>query len=143
MKKLLAELKNSLGEIHCIVDYDPGKGLIYAEWIGYHTVEDVQRGCLTVLELLEDNKGKYPGLVSNISKVEGAWEDANGWIATEFMPRAIAAGLKKIGHLVGSDVFSQMSEESLRVNLEGLFTIGSFDKEEDVVKWLTEEPVLA
>ena len=143
MKKLLAELKNSLGEIHCIVDYDVNKGLIYAEWKGYHTVEDVQRGCLTILEFLETNKGKYTGLVSDISKVEGAWEEANGWIATEFIPRAIAAGLRKIGHLLGSDVFSQMSDEALRVNLAGIITIASFDKSEEVLKWLLEEPVLA
>ena len=122
------------------IEYLEDKNSLYSNWIGsYLSVEQVQQGCLLVLEAIKEHQSSL--LLNDNRQLEGVWDDANEWIANEWMPQAIQAGLMKFAHILPQDLFAQLSAEFMEDNakkIEDIFQLKMFNNQEEAEKWLLE-----
>jgi len=126
-------LTNALGEVYFETEFDPANGWVYGNWKGYVTVEEVINGAnLGLQTLIKHKTGKF---LNDNSQLEGPWEDANDWIANDWMPRALSAGLSKCAYIISPDIFGQLSAESLNTRVQGLER-QLFDNRKEAEKWL-------
>lgn len=133
METIDYSVKNKLGEVYFTSVFDDENGWIYNEWKGDLTVDEVIEACKVSLEFIEKEK---PELVLNDnSRLTGSWDEANEWIAQNWMPRALAAGLKKFAHVISPDVFGALSAEELVTKVSG-FEMRIFENEEEAKAWL-------
>ncbi|MCU0353814.1 MAG: STAS/SEC14 domain-containing protein [Cytophagales bacterium] len=133
------QLKNALGQVYYEVQYDAENNWVYSNWKGYVTLQEVKDGANAALAHFE--KHKCTNLLNDNSELEGPWDDANDWIANDWMPRALAAGLAKFAHIVSPDVFGQLSAEALVTRVQG-FEMRIFGSRREAQEWL-RQPVLA
>jgi hypothetical protein len=126
-------VKNKLGEVYFTSSYDETNGWIYNEWTGDVTVEEVIEACKVSIEYLEEIKPSK--ILNDNSQLSGSWDEANDWIAQNWMPRALAAGLKKFAHIMSSDVFGALSAEEMVTKVSD-FEMRIFSNRADAEAWL-------
>ncbi len=136
------EAKNKFNKVYYTVEYDKASKHIYGNWVGFVTVEEVKEACLIGLSLLE--KHRCPYMLNDNSQITGPWSGANEWIATVWMPRALAAGLKRFAHVVSPNIFAAMSVEQLVTKVEGMgFEMQIFQSKQAAKEWLfSPQPVI-
>ncbi len=133
-------VKNQKGEAIVEIQYVPEQKLLRANWTGaYLSLEEVQKGALTALDYLKRYNAPY--LFNDNRELEGAWDEANDWIAQVWMPQAIAAGMKKFAHILAQDLYGQLSAEFLEENSRkvGDFQMRLFGDEQEALAWLFDE----
>jgi len=119
--------------------YHSEKGLLYANWKGYVSVNDVKTGCEALLVSMKDTSCFY--LVNDNRKVQGTWTQSIKWLETDFMPRMVKSGLKKIAFLYSPDKSARYSlDRLLEVNDE--YEAQTFDNFEKATFWLLGEVLL-
>jgi hypothetical protein len=128
-------VKNKLGEVYFSSSYDSDNDWIYNKWTGDVTVQEVIDACQASLEYLE--KFNCPRILNDNSQLSGSWDEANEWIAQNWMPRALAAGLKKFAHITSLDVFGALSAEELQTQA-GDFEMRIFSDRAEAEAWLKE-----
>lgn len=140
MQKL--ELKNSFGKVFFTLEYNKNEDYIYADWIGFVTVENVIEGATKVAELLE--KTKCPSFINDNTRLTGPWKNANDWIEKEWTPRALQAGLKNFAFVVSPNIFGELSATDLGVRLDSLgFEMKSFKDLQVSKDWIKERVQVA
>ena len=132
--ELYAEVKNN-DRTYISLYYDPAKKLYYNDWVGFVNKDQVIQGCLKGLQLVEQKN--YPYMLNDNSNLTGPWAQANEWIATEWMPRAIGADLKYFAHILSPNIFAQLSAQQMEMNANG-FHMKSFENIEAGKRWLEE-----
>lgn len=111
------EVKNKLGEVYYTAFYNEEKAWIESDWYGYVSAEEVIQA---VTQLLNELKSvPYVHHLNDSSKAEGAWEEANEWLAQNWIPFAISNGLKKFSFIVSQDIFSKMASDELVTIIPG------------------------
>jgi len=135
METLDYTVKNKLGEVYFTSTFDDVSGWIYNEWKGEVTVDEVIEACKVSIEYLEEQKSAK--ILNDNSQLKGSWDEANEWIAQNWMPRALAAGLKKFAHIISPDVFGALSAEEL-VTKASDFEMRIFDNRAEAEAWLKE-----
>ncbi|AHJ97700.1 hypothetical protein Hsw_2105 [Hymenobacter swuensis DY53] len=75
--------------------------------------------------MLNDNRG-----------VLGSWKQANEWIEAQWMPQALAAGLRYHAHIVAPGVFGQASAEDMHLRVGNSFQMRLFENIEEAQTWL-------
>lgn len=137
MKK---ELRDESQNIFCQVEYWNDKTITYANWIGNGlVVEQIKEGAMLMLEYLRESKTTF--VLNDTRHVIGSWDEANDWIANEWMPKAVEMGLRKFAHVVSDDLFAQLSAEFMEDNskkIDGGFQMRLFDNLKEAEKWLSE-----
>ncbi|TAE49067.1 MAG: hypothetical protein EAZ06_09440 [Cytophagales bacterium] len=135
------QLKDEKQKVFIEVEYLEDKKILYSNWIGsYLTVEQVKQGGL--LMLTQTQQYNCLLLLNDNRQVEGAWDEANDWIASEWIPQMTQAGLMKMAHILSQDLFAQLSAEFFEDNAkkaENVFQLKMFNNEEDGEKWLLED----
>ncbi len=128
-------LKNKFGELYLETSYDKSTQWVHNNWIGYVTVEDVKNGADACLELLRaQGTGK---LLNDNTHLTGPWDEANEWIATDWMPRALGTGLKRFAHVVSPDIFGALSAEAMQTKVSELdFEMRIFKAKPEAEQWL-------
>ncbi len=128
-------LKNKFGELYLETSYDKDTRWVYNNWIGYVTVEDVKNGADASLDLLRA-KGTHK-LLNDNTHLTGPWDEANEWIATDWTPRALGAGLKRFAHVVSPDIFGALSAEAMQTRVSEFdFEMRIFQTKADAERWL-------
>ncbi|AFM05025.1 hypothetical protein Fleli_2668 [Bernardetia litoralis DSM 6794] len=134
------ELKDENQDIFCQVEFLADKQIIYSKWIcDGITVNQIQKGAMIMLQQLKDNKVSY--VLNDNRELIGAWDEANDWIAKEWIPKAVEIGLKKFAHIISDDLFSHLSAEFMEDNMNTLqneFQMRLFNSYEDAINWLQE-----
>ena len=119
--------------------YYSEKGLLYANWKGYVTVNNVKTGCEALLNVMKDTACFY--LVNDNRKVLGTWTQSIKWLENDFMPRMVQHGLKKIAYLYSPDLSARYSlDRLLEVNDE--YEAQTFDSFEKATFWLIGEVLI-
>jgi hypothetical protein len=78
-----------------------------ARWYGFASGANYREGLNKAIELYQSkNTGKWIGNLQNMEAI--TFEDQE-WTNNDWFPRAVASGLKKLGVIVGKDIFNQMS----------------------------------
>jgi hypothetical protein len=80
-------------EKDCLVYWDSGNNWIYVDWRNRAKVETVKNGCEEILKLLKEKSCSK--VLNDNSNVTGSWSAAAEWVAEDWFPRMISAGLKK------------------------------------------------
>ncbi len=137
----MKKLKNEKQEVFIEVEYLEQKNTLYSNWIGsYLSVEQIKQGGFLMLDEIQQHKCVL--LLNDNRQLEGVWDEANEWIATEWLPLMIQAGLMKMAHILSQDLFAQLSAEFFEdnaQNVENMFQLKMFNNQEDAEKWLLKD----
>lgn len=134
----ISELKNEDGQVYFEIGYDSEKNWGLTNWIGFLPVDYIKSGAESMIDLIKEYNIKH--WLDDNRQIEGAWDEANDWIASSWMPRAIEGGLKKFAIIVPDDIFSQISSEFMVENAEKTdLKMVNWKSEEDAIAWLLEE----
>lgn len=131
------EISNAFGKIFLTVEYDAAHGLVYNNWMGYQTLESIILGANACLEVL--GHFKCPYLLNDNRLVVGPWDHATDWIASDWTPRAIAAGLTHFAHVVSPESFAALSAEAMSAKTSGSFHMRIFGDFGEAREWLAAE----
>ena len=134
------ELKNEAGKIYFTLYNDANKGIFYADWYGTKlSLEQVKSGALLFLDELQE--GVPSKLLNDNTYLEGVWDEANDWLAAEWMPAVIKKGLKKFAHVYSPEFFARLSAEVMQENSQMFpdgFELKVFENRDEAEKWLSE-----
>ncbi len=86
-------LTPSYHEADVTVAWDPVDRWVSAHWRNTPSRETVKKGCEEILKMLREKKAT--SVFNDNSEIIGAW-GASGWVAEEWIPLMIAAGLRKL-----------------------------------------------
>lgn len=116
------------------LDHNPTYGWVHGDWVGVHSFETVQKGMEAVLELIiATNSTKY---LSDNTNLIGGWDIANEWLANDWTPRATAAGMRCVAHVLAPGIYGQMSMLSLSPHIEQQICLSFFDNIKEAEEWL-------
>ncbi|WP_054412936.1 hypothetical protein [Hymenobacter sp. DG25A] len=136
----MQQFTNSFGKVFLTVHHDAHHQWIYNEWRGLLSTDAVMQGCVGVLEVLRQTK--CPHMLNDNRAVVGSWNQANDWIAQEWMPQALAAGLTRFAHVVAPGIFGQASAEEMHQRVGNLFEMRLFEDLQHARQWLQEAAAL-
>ncbi|WP_026463276.1 hypothetical protein [Adhaeribacter aquaticus] len=131
MKK---ELSNAIGRVFITIEYDALHKWVYNNWVGYQTYDNVVAGANACLDFIKDYKTTC--LLNDNREVIGPWDHATDWIANNWTPRALQAGLKYFAHIVDSQTLAEMSAEQMHQKVGTVFEMKVFANAEEAKKWL-------
>jgi hypothetical protein len=133
MKK---EISNAFGNVFLTIEYDAVNHWVENTWLGYQTTESIIKGANACIEEIEAHQCAY--LLNDNQQVLGPWDHATDWIAEDWTPRAIAAGLTHFAHVVSPESLAALSAETMQVKVSGSFNMQTFDNQEEAKAWLKE-----
>jgi len=98
--------------------------------------EEFKTELLTLKEIVVNNN-TY-GILGDTSGLRyGILPEQQDWIAQNYFPEVIAAGLKKYGIIVSTDLVTELSvEQTIDENQNAPFATQYFDNQEDAYQWL-------
>ena len=131
MKK---EVTNSFDKVYLTIEFDAANNWIYNSWIGVLPTEKVIQGCQATLEFLRENPSA--NMLNDNRKVVGSWSAANDWIAQNWMPQALAMGLKRFAHIVSPGIFGQASAAEMVTRVGTQFEMRLFQDIALAEAWL-------
>ncbi|MBF9236720.1 hypothetical protein I2I05_04870 [Hymenobacter sp. BT683] len=131
MKK---ELTNSFDKVFLTIEFDKANNWVYNDWVGVLPTEKVIQGCQATLDFLRENP--CPHMLNDNRKVVGSWSAANDWIAANWMPEALALGLKRFAHIVSPGIFGQASASEMSTRVGTQFEMRLFEDVELAKAWL-------
>jgi hypothetical protein len=131
------EVRNKLGQVYYTGFMNEKQGWYEGEWNGYVSSEEVIEAVKKVMK--DFDQTTFTKSLNDSSKGEGSWDEANEWLAQNWIPYAIAGGLKKFAFVVSPDIFSSMSSEDLTTRVPGTgFEMKTFQTRNDAASWLSE-----
>ena len=131
-----AILTNSFDKVFLTIEFDAANQWIYNNWIGVLPTEKVIQGCQATLDFLRDKP--CPHMLNDNREVIGSWNSANDWIAQNWMPQALAMGLKRFAHVVSPGIFGQASAAEMITRVGKQFEMRLFQDIELAKNWLRE-----
>jgi len=109
---------------------------IYADWIGYQTVPDIERGCEQILRLVTAKN--CDSILNDHRRVEGIWTAAAEWLGRVWFADLRRSGLRQFAWIYSPARFSQVStDETMRLVPPGL--VKTFADYESAVTWLWKQ----
>lgn len=131
MKK---EISNVFGKIFLTIEYLDRVNIIHNNWLGYQTLESIIAGANVCQE--EISRNRCPYLLNDNRLVVGPWDHATDWIANDWTPRAIEAGLKFFAHVVSPESFAALSAETMHTKVGDSFQMKIFGDFDEAKSWL-------
>ncbi len=134
-------LTNSFGQTYLTIRYERENNWIYNEWRGVLSIDSVMQGATAVLEIMRATACPY--LLNDNLAVVGSWNQANDWIAREWMPQALELGLRRFAHVVAPGTFVQVSAEEMQKRAAERFAMELFSNVEEARVWLRQAQMLS
>lgn len=125
-------LKHEQGDIFLM--FTAKRAYIEAKWFGHITADDVITAAKVYLELLK----KYPNpkLMNDKTEVSGDWIEANDWLEYEWLPQAIAGGLRCMAHVYSPTLFSKLSARDLYLRIIPDLQMENFLTRQEAEEWI-------
>lgn len=122
-------------EADVTVCWDSHNNWISVHWMNMPSKETVKKGCEAVFKLLTSRKASL--VFNDNSKITGAW-GASSWVAEEWFPQMIAAGLRKFAWVESpASTLSVISaKRSAMKNQNGVIRL--FNDGSEAENWLRE-----
>lgn len=113
------------------------KGVVHLEWTTAPTSDELILGLYSRLELVKEKKAtKWIGDVQKMGAINPSDQD---WINQVWFPEFLQTGVKKMGIIVGNDIFNQLSVESIMSNVESIgFTSQYFPNTKEAQDWIQQ-----
>lgn len=118
------------------ITYHQDEAWLEADWIGYQTLETVQKGCMEMLELVK--KTNVIKILNDNSEVKGNWSEAADWGSEIWFPLMQKAGVKHFAWIQSSERFSQLSAlKSIDIK-NGEIDIHFCESRVEAIDWLNQ-----
>ena len=128
------EVSAYVDKVFLSIEYLPIEKVLYNNWMGYVTVNNVIAGAEASLEMLQ--KFDCSKLINDNRELVGRWTDANDWIENDWTPRAVSGGLRYFAHIVSPGVLAEASAINLQERVHGKFNMKLFSDVELAKDWL-------
>lgn len=122
-------------DFSCTVGYDVDVPCVFMTWKGYATTPLFREANARVLACLAERRAtRLLGDVADFVLIAAADQD---WLTTEWIPRAVAAGLRRAAIVQPTSYFNRVAVENVgrRTDPERL-SVGFFDTAEAARAWL-------
>nr|WKN39872.1 STAS/SEC14 domain-containing protein [Tunicatimonas sp. TK19036] len=133
MEVTAISVQNALDKEFLHMDYNETTHWLYTRWMGDVTLEDVKKGGEEILKQVQVHS--CAKVLNDNRDVTGSWDEANDWIQQDWMPRMIAAGLRKFAHIISPDIFAAMSVEEMATRASG-YEMRIFEDIGEAKAWL-------
>lgn len=119
----------------CTVDYDAEVPCVIMTWRGYATTPQFRAANERVLEVLAERKaGK---LLGDIKEFVLIGSDDQAWLSSDWIPRAVQAGLRKVALTSPAFYFNRVAVETVGQRLDpGELVLRHFDDRAAARAWL-------
>ncbi|AMM50281.1 hypothetical protein TH61_02525 [Rufibacter sp. DG15C] len=129
------ELVNPFGKVYLTIKKDTDNKLLYVNWIGYLTEENVKTGALAYTKALAE--AGYSCVLNDTRSIVGSWNHSMEWVINDWAPLAAKAGLKRIAMLANPASFAESSADTFINELKD-FDAQYFDNIKTAEQWLVE-----
>ena len=125
----------------CAIDYDVDVPCVRMIWKGYATSAQFRAANERVLEAIRERKASR--LLGDVKDFILIGADDQTWLASNWIPRALQAGVRKIALVMPRFYFNRVAVDTVTQRLSGEFArnlvrIEYFDQREPARTWLTE-----
>jgi hypothetical protein len=132
------ELTDTEGGICFFSEFNEEEGWVYNCWMGSISDEIVQNGAMISFDLIK--KYDSHSILNDNRQLSGNWSGSNDWIENEYMPSAVAVGLKYIAHVFSPKFITKFSAVDLGTrDLPLIFR--NFVDFEEAQQWLRERKI--
>lgn len=131
---LLTTLTDSYGAPIAEYYLFPDTPQLYICWHGQLTAAEAIRGGLEATRLLE--KYALHRILNDKRDAGGDWSEAMPWVEYEWLPRAMAAGLRAIAYILSPNPEAQIVSYEFVAIMQHHLQISVFTDEEDARRWL-------
>ena len=117
------------------VYYEELLDCVVMQWQGYANSSEFREGTELMLNTLISNKSSK--VLADISNMVLIGQEDQRWLETNFLPRAIRFGFKKIALIQPASYFNKVAIETInnKIDKEKL-VLEIFDNMEDAKRWL-------
>ena len=119
----------------CTVDYDADVPCVIMTWKGYATSGEFREANERVLEILAERTASK--LLGDLKEFVLIGSEDQSWLSTDWIPRAVKAGLRKVALTAPAFYFNRVAVESVgqRLDPEALM-LKHFDHRDAARAWL-------
>lgn len=117
------------------VYWDGEHDRIYVDWKNIPSDKSVQRGCEEMLRLLVQRRCHH--VLNDNRNVAGPWNSSAQWVAEDWFPRMLAAGLQKFAWIQSANSLSKFAARQSTARNQDAGVIRLFEREGDALEWLT------
>ncbi len=117
------------------IEYNKDLNIIDTIWYGYSSQLDLKKACAIGLDLTQ--KVKCPYKLNDNTLFTGPWDSSVAWLEKEWLPKAIAAGVRYLAHVAHPDSFGETAGQVMQTSLIGKHLLVSiFSSREAAIAWL-------
>jgi hypothetical protein len=114
------------------------ESLLYIRWHGHLTGPAVIRGAQQAVALRKHYG--YQKVLNDKRDTGGDWSDALPWLQYEWLPQAVASGLKAMAYILSPDLHAQMVSHAFVEAVQGHLNVALFTTEAEAERWLHQQP---
>lgn len=118
-------------------ELENGGSVLHVEWQAGPPLEDVKLGFQALIELLRVHR--CPIILSDSNGGSGDWSDLIPWVRYEFLPPAIACGVRCLADVLPLDPANSFSVYQWREQTKGLLIHGVFNNLKTAREWIVNE----
>jgi PAS domain S-box-containing protein len=126
--------KNYYYDSQIRIDYNQQDKSLEVDWIGFHNIDSVKKGCFIMLDLLKKNNCSK--VLNDNTNVLGNWSEAADWGGTFWFPEMQKAGLQFFAWVYSHSTFSKLAAHKSLDVMVGNITTQFFTDTEDAKEWL-------
>jgi hypothetical protein len=101
-------LQTETQRVFCEIELHPADHIVCVNWIGYQSLEDIERSYSTLLNVLNKNNHQYTKLLLDSSDMKGPLRYDGHWIADELIAPLKKAGVQKAALVVTGRIISEI-----------------------------------
>ncbi|MBD2770063.1 hypothetical protein IC235_19420 [Hymenobacter sp. BT664] len=116
----------------------PDDELLLVRWHGHLTGPEIIR--VVQQSAQWRNKLGFSLILNDKSDTTGDWSDALPWLQYEWLPEAIAAGLKAIAYVFSPDRDNRFASQNFVAAVRPHIPIELFEATEVALEWLQRQP---
>ncbi|MGY3089504.1 hypothetical protein ACVWYF_002552 [Hymenobacter sp. UYAg731] len=131
---LLTTLADGYGAPLAEYYFFPDHASLYICWHGQLTAAEVIRGVREGTRLLEQHS--FQRVLNDKRDTGGDWSEALPWLEYEWLPMAVAVGLRAIAYILSPNLEAQIVSHTFVEAVQSQIQISLFTNEEDAQHWL-------
>ena len=131
---LLTTLADGYGAPLAEYYFFPDNSLLYVCWHGQLTAAEVIRGVLEGTRLNE--RYSFQRVLNDKRDTGGDWSEALPWLEYEWLPKAVAAGIRAIAYILSPNLDAQIVSREFVEDVRSQIHVSLFTTEEDARDWL-------
>ncbi|WP_226163449.1 hypothetical protein [Hymenobacter terricola] len=112
----------------------PDEDLLYIRWHGHLTGAAVIQGAQKAGQLREQYP--YSKVLNDKRDTAGDWSDALPWLQYEWLPAAVAAGLRAMAYILSPDLHAQVVSHEFVEAVGHHLNVELFTAEAEAQRWL-------